>query len=270
MSTLTEVIAGDGLVVVPGAHDALAAKLFQQAGFSAVYMSGNGLSASLLAVPDIGLLTMTEMVARGRAFAAAVHIPVIADADTGYGGPHHVARTVREYEAVGVAAIHLEDQVFPKRCGAADGVELISACDHAAKIRAATQARSGTEFLIIGRTDARLVAGFPEALHRAQRYVDAGADLILVEMLQTPEEIEKLVSAIEVPVMFNAVAGKTPDLTPGQYAELGVKLLVYPLASILMYAQTMQDFAHYLAAGKAPQKFRPQALSLAQYTQILN
>ncbi|WP_207569140.1 isocitrate lyase/PEP mutase family protein [Mycobacterium decipiens] len=269
MPKLSDLLSGDELLIAPGAHDALGARIFEQAGFRAVYMTGNGLSASLLAAPDVGLLTMTEMVQRGRAFAAAVEVPVIADADTGYGGPHNVARTVREYQACGVAAIHLEDQIFPKRCGAMPGIELVSAEEHAARIGAAIEARTDAEFLLIGRTDARLTSGFDEALRRAKCYADAGADLILVEMLQTPKEIEDVARAVDVPVMFNVVEGKTPDLTPAEFAELGVKVLVYPLASTLIYAATMQTFARHLADGKTPATLQPPGLELTKYQRLL-
>ncbi|AKN17015.1 carboxyvinyl-carboxyphosphonate phosphorylmutase [Mycobacterium haemophilum DSM 44634] len=270
MTSLKSLLACEDLLVAPGAHDGLAARIFQRAGFRAVYMTGNGVSASLLAAPDVGLLTMTEMTAHARAMVRAVQVPVIADADTGYGNRDNVARTVREYEASGVAAIHLEDQVFPKRCGAMGGIELISAEDHAAKIRAATAARSSAEFLIIGRTDSRLNSGFDEALRRARCYADAGADLILIEMLQTPKEIETAVQVIDVPIMFNAVASKTPELTPRQFADLGVKVLVYPLAATLVYAATMQNFAHHLVEGNTPATFQSAALDLTEYSQVLD
>jgi len=201
-----------GIVVAPGCHDALGAKIIEKAGFEAVYMTGNGLSASLIGAPDIGLLTMSEMVERGRAFAQAVQIPVIADADTGYGNANNVQRTVRAYEAAGVAAIHLEDQVTPKRCGAMAGLALISAEEHADKIRAACAARAGSDLLIIGRSDARIPHGFADALNRGQAYARAGADLVLLEMLQTEEEIREAARKIDTPLMFNFVDGKAPPL----------------------------------------------------------
>ena len=176
-----------GMVVAPGCHDALGAKIIEKAGFDAVYMSGNGLSASLIGAPDMGLLTMSEMVERARTLVGAVKIPVIADADTGYGNANNVQRTVRAYEAAGVAALHLEDQLTPKRCGAMTGLTLISPEEHADKIRAACAARRSADLLIIGRTDARLLNGFADALARGQIYACAGADLVLLEMLQSAE-----------------------------------------------------------------------------------
>ncbi|MFJ4655291.1 oxaloacetate decarboxylase [Nocardia sp. NPDC088792] len=268
-SDLRQMLSESRMVVAPGVHDGLAAKVFGDAGFPAVYMSGNGTSASLLGAPDIGLLTMTEMVMRARAIVAATGVPVIADADTGYGNAVNVARTVREYEAAGVCAIHLEDQVMPKKCGAMAGLELVSADEHADRIRAAIDARSSADFLIIGRTDARLPLGFEEALRRARTYADAGADLVLVEMLQSPQEIEHLVRQMPVPVMMNAVSGKTPDLVPAEFANLGIAILAYPLASILTYTRSMRDLAAHLAHGGSPAQFSPAELSLDQYAQVL-
>ncbi|MFI1912831.1 oxaloacetate decarboxylase [Nocardia sp. NPDC020380] len=269
-SGLRQLLSESRMIVAPGAHDALAAKVFEAAGFPAIYLSGNGTSASLLGAPDIGLLTMTEMVMRARAIVAATGVPVIADADTGYGNSVNVARTVQEYEAAGVCAIHLEDQVMPKKCGAMAGLELVSAAEHADRIRAAVDARSNPDFVIIGRTDARLPLGFDEAVRRARTYADAGADLVLVEMLQSPREIETLVREMPVPVMMNAVSGKTPDLAPAEFANLGVAILAYPLASILTYTRSMRDLAAHLARGKSPAQFSPAELSLEEYARTLS
>lgn len=188
--SLRNMIKKSDMIIAPGCHDALGAKALEKAGFEAVYMTGNDLSASLIGAPDIGLLTMTEMVERGRAFVDAVSIPIIADSDTGYGNVNNVQRTIRAYKAAGVAAIHLEDQVTPKRCGAMSGVALISADEHAEKIRAACDARNNPDFLIIGRSDARLISGFADALKRGQTYARAGADLVLLEMLQSEDELQ--------------------------------------------------------------------------------
>src|SRR6201993_766742 len=167
---LRALLASGQTIVAPGAFDPLAARLVEEAGFPAVYMTGFGTSAALLGRPDVGLLTMTEMVDNAGRIAAAVDIPVIADADTGYGNPVNVIRTVREYEAAGVSAIHIEDQVQPKKCGHMDGKQVIGAKEMAAKIAAAVAARRSPDFLIIARTDARAVGGLPAALERARRY----------------------------------------------------------------------------------------------------
>ncbi|ACL56451.1 isocitrate lyase/PEP mutase family protein [Methylobacterium nodulans] len=258
-----------GILVAPGCHDALGARIIEQAGFEAVYMTGNGLSASLIGAPDVGLLTMTEMVARGRSLAAAVSVPVVADADTGYGNLNNVVRTIREYEAAGVAAVHLEDQVTPKKCGAMKGLALVSAEEHADKIRAAVAARTDPDFLIIGRSDARIPNGFPDALRRGQIYAEAGADLVLLEMLQSIEEMREAVASISKPLVFNYVEGKVPDLKVSDFAELGFKLLNYPVSSTLAYARMMRDFAASLARDGTTLASGPPLLSLHDYEQIL-
>lgn len=258
-----------GIVVAPGCHDALAARIIQQAGFEAVYMTGNGLSASLIGAPDIGLLTMTEMVARGRAIAEAVDVPVIADADTGYGNLNNTVRTVREYEAAGVAAIHLEDQVTPKKCGAMKGLALISAEEHAEKIRAAVAARRNPDFLIIGRSDARIPNGLEDAIRRGQAYATAGADLVLLEMLQSVEEMQEAIRRIPAPLVFNYVEHKVPALTVKDFEALGFKLLNFPVSSTLAYASTMRALMAAIARDGTTLGEAPAQLSLHEYEGIL-
>ena len=267
--SLNERLKRPGIVVAPGCHDVLGARIVARAGFEAVYMTGNGLSASLIGAPDLGLLTMSEMVERGHAFAGAVDIPVIADADTGYGNVNNVRRTVRAYEAAGVAAIHLEDQVTPKRCGAMTGLVLVSPEEHAEKISEACSARTDPELLIIGRTDARIPNGFADALARGRAYARAGANLVLIEMLQSEDEIAEAVQSIDAPLMFNFVDGKAPPLTAARFERLGVKLLSFPVSSTLAYARMMTSFVkhirvHGTTAG-SPQPLMP----LAEYDTVL-
>lgn len=258
-----------GLIVAPGCHDALGARIIERAGFEAVYMTGNGLSASLIGAPDIGLLTMTEMVERGRAFADAVKIPVIADADTGYGNANNVQRTVRAYEAAGVGAIHLEDQVTPKRCGAMAGLALISPEEHADKIRAACEARRNPDLLIIGRSDARIPNGFTDALARGRAYAAAGADVVLLEMLQSAEEIREAVETIDAPLMFNYVDGKAPPLTAKEFEALGVKLLAFPVSATLAYAQMMTSFVDHIKAHGTTADAPQARMTLPDYEALL-
>lgn len=267
---LAALLRNPGLVVAPGCHDALGAKIVEKAGFDAVYMTGNGLSAALIGAPDIGLLTLSEMAERGRAFADAVDIPVIADADTGYGNVNNVQRTIRAYEAAGVAAVHLEDQVTPKRCGAMAGLELISAEEHADKIRAACKARRNADLLIIGRSDARLPHGFADALKRGKAYADAGADLVLLEMLQTEDEIRTAVREIDAPLMFNFVEGKAPPLTAAQFEKLGVKLLSFPISATLAYAHMMTAFAAHIKAHGTTVGAAQALMSLSEYESLLD
>jgi 2,3-dimethylmalate lyase len=201
---LRELLAGGEPVLAPGAYDALSARLVEQAGFEAVYMTGFGASASLLGRPDIGLLSFGEMVHSARRLAQAVEVPVIADADDGYGNPINVIRTVKEYEAAGVSAIHIEDQVSPKKCGHLEGKQVIEASEMVEKVRAAAEARSSEDFVIIGRTDARAVEGLDGALERARRYREAGADVLFVEAPQSEEEVTAVAEAFpDVPLLFN-------------------------------------------------------------------
>jgi len=236
---LTELMAAGEMVLAPGCYDPLGARLIEEAGFPAVYMTGFGTAAGRLGRPDVGLLTLSEMVDNARRIAQAVDVPVIADADTGYGNPLNVIRTVHEYEAAGVAAIHLEDQATPKKCGHMEGKELISPGEMAAKVSAAVAARHSPDFLIIARTDARAVEGLDGALERAQRYRDAGADMLFVEAPQTTHEIERIADRFAgAPLLFNyAEGGKTPAVTHAFLRELGFRLVIFPL-SILLTATT--------------------------------
>jgi 2-methylisocitrate lyase-like PEP mutase family enzyme len=223
-----ELLGRDGMVIAPGAYDGLTAKLIAAAGFEAVYMTGAGTAASF-GYPDFGLLTMSEMVDNARRIAAATVLPVIADADTGYGNELNVFRTVREYEAAGVAGIHIEDQGFPKKCGHLDDKEIVPREDWLAKIRAAAAARREVEFGIIARTDARAVAGFDEAVARANAAFAAGADMAFVEAPQTLEEVAAVPRLVKGPCLINVVyGGKTPDLDLREAEAMGYKLAIVP------------------------------------------
>jgi 2-methylisocitrate lyase-like PEP mutase family enzyme len=216
------------MIVAPGAYDCITAKLIEQAGFAAVYMTGAGTAASL-GYPDFGLVTMSEMVANAGRLVAAVEVPVIADADTGYGNELSVFRTVREFETRGVSGIHIEDQEFPKKCGHLEGKEIIPREDYLAKIRAAVAARHEEDFTIIARTDARAVAGFDEAIARANSALDAGADMAFVEAPQTEDEIAAVPRLVGGPCLLNVVrGGKTPDIDLRQAEALGYKLAIVP------------------------------------------
>jgi carboxyvinyl-carboxyphosphonate phosphorylmutase len=218
----------DGMVVAPGAYDCITARLIEQAGFAAVYMTGAGTAASL-GYPDFGLVTMSEMVANARRIAGAVEVPVVADADTGYGNELNVVRTVREFERSGVSGIHIEDQEFPKKCGHLEGKEIVSREDYLAKIRAAVAARSDQDFTIIARTDARAVAGFDEAVARANAALAAGADMAFVEAPQTLEEVAAVPRLVDGHCLLNVVrGGKTPDLDLREAEAMGYKLAIVP------------------------------------------
>ena len=233
---LRELLAGDGLVVAPGAYDCLTARMVEQAGFPAVYMTGAGTAASL-GYPDYGLLTMSEMAGNAARIAAAVGVPVIADADTGFGNELNVVRTVREYSAAGVAALHIEDQEFPKRCGHLDDKAVIGADAFVSRVRAASENRPDGDLVLIARTDARAVHGFEEAIERANRALEAGADVAFVEAPQTLEEVAEVPRRVDGPCLLNVVAaGKTPDVRLERAAELGYRLAIVPvllLAAVL-------------------------------------
>jgi 2-methylisocitrate lyase-like PEP mutase family enzyme len=223
-----ELLQRDGMVVAPGAYDGITARLIGQAGFDAVYMTGAG-TAAALGYPDFGLVTMSEMVANARRIADAADLPVIADADTGYGSELNVYRTVREYETAGAAALHLEDQAFPKKCGHLDDKEIVPREDWLAKLRAAAAARRDRDFAIIARTDALAVAGFDEAIARANAALAVGADMAFVEAPQTIEEVAAVPRLVRGPCLLNVVlGGKTPALDLGEAEAMGYKLAIVP------------------------------------------
>jgi 2-methylisocitrate lyase-like PEP mutase family enzyme len=226
---LRELLRDAGLITAPGAYDCITARMIEQSGFSAVYMTGAG-TAAMLGYPDYGLVTMSEMVENAGRIAAAVSAPVIADADTGYGNELNVVRTVREYEQRGVAGIHIEDQGFPKKCGHLENKVVVPLEDYAAKIRAAVSARSDPDFLIIARTDARAVLGFEEAVRRANAALDAGADMAFVEAPESIEEVAAVPRLVRGPCMLNMVwRGKTPDVTLDDAQAMGYKLAILPV-----------------------------------------
>jgi 2-methylisocitrate lyase-like PEP mutase family enzyme len=240
--------------VAPGAFDPLAARLVEEAGFPAVYMTGFGTSAALIGRPDVGLLTMTEMAASAGRIADCVDIPVIADADTGYGNPLNVIRTVGAYEAAGVAGIHIEDQVAPKKCGHMEGKLVIGAEEMAAKVRAAAEARAQPEFVIIARTDARAVEGLERALARARLYREAGADVLFIEALVSEAEVEEAARAFPgVPLLFNwAEGGKTPPVSLARLTELGYRIVIFPISTLLAATAAMRVILREIATGGTP------------------
>src|SRR3954469_12442195 len=230
-------------VLAPGAYDGLSARLIERAGFPAVYRTGFGAAASLLGRPDVGLLSFAEMAGHARRLVQAVGVPVIADADDGYGNPLNVMRTVREYAAAGVAALHVEDQVAPKRCGHMDGKDVIEPAEMVEKVRAAVEARADSPMLIIARTDARAIEGLDGALERARRYREAGADALFVEAPETEEEIAAVAEAFPgVPLVFNWVdGGKTPQLPLDRIRELGFALVIYPVTTLFAAARAVSE-----------------------------
>jgi 2,3-dimethylmalate lyase len=260
-ATLRSLLESREPVLAPGAYDALTARLIEQAGFPAVYMTGFGTAASLLGRPDVGLLTLTEMVGNARRIAQVVDVPVIADADTGYGNPLSVIRTVREYEAAGVSAIHIEDQILPKKCGHMENKQVIAASEMAEKLRAAVEARKSTDFLIIARTDAR----------RARQYREAGADVLFVEGPQSEQEVAEVARAFpSVPLLFNwAEGGKTPPMPFDQLKELGYRILIFPISALLVATQAVRTVMEKIRADGTPFRVAPELMPFKQFNDLL-
>src|SRR5215470_19455585 len=226
---LRQLLDTPGLIAAPGAYDGFSARLIEAAGFPAVYMTGAGTAASHLGQPDLGLATLTEMATHAGHLASCISLPLIADADTGYGNALNVVRTVREYERAGVAGLHLEDQVAPKKCGHIAGKQVIPAREFADKIRAAVEYRTDPDLVIIARTDARAVTGLDDAIARGNLYREAGADVIFFEAPQSADEIRRVAREVKAPLLANMVqGGRTPAMTVAELETLGFKIVIFP------------------------------------------
>lgn len=250
---LRDLLSAGALVAAPGAPDCLTARMIAQAGFPAVYMTGLGATAVRIGQPDLGLLTQTEMADHARSMVRAVPLPVIADADTGYGGPLNVRRTVEEYAQAGVAAMHLEDQESPKRCGQLAGVRLVPVRDAELRISAAVSARQqpGSEMLIIGRTDALQTEGLEAALNRARRYRDLGADLAFVDGVKTRKEVEGIARGLEGPKVVSLVDGTdAASLSRAELMEMGFQIALYAVTTLFAAGAAIREaLAHLSRAG---------------------
>lgn len=239
----------DHTVVLPGAINALSGRLIEREGFEALYLSGAVLANSVGGVPDVGLMTLTEAEAHAAAIARVTTIPIIADADTGYGEADNAARTVRVLEQAGVSGIHLEDQVFPKRCGHLEGKELVPAKAFCEKLAAASAAKSSPEFLLIARTDARSVEGYDAAVARANQYLDAGADAIFPEALGSEEEFRRFAQEVKAPLLANMTEfGKTPYTSIEKFADMGYRMVIFP---VTLQRVAMKAMEHALRVLKA-------------------
>jgi methylisocitrate lyase len=232
-----------GCVAMPGVPNASFARQVEQAGFSAVYISGAGLANATAGVPDVGLLTLTEVAQLAGYIARAVRIPALVDADTGFGGEESVSRTIVELERAGLAGCHIEDQEFPKRCGHLAGKKLVPGDEMVAKIKAAVRARHDPDFMIMARTDARAVESFDEAVTRAQSYVEAGADAVFPEALQTPEEFKTFAQEVKVPLLANMTEfGKSPLLSLEELARLGYRMVIFPMSAFRVAMKRTDEF----------------------------
>ena len=240
-------LSAPGLIIAPGAYDALSARLIEQAGFDVVYMTGSGAANSLLGQPDLGLTTMTEMAGQAARISAATTLPVVADADTGYGGPLNVRRTVQEYERAGVAALHIEDQTFPKRCGHFAGKSVISIDEMVAKIKAAVAARSDPDLVIIARSDAAALEGIDAALNRGRAYQAAGADALFIEAPSSVDELRQIGRSFQVPLIANMVEGGATPLVPAAELEaMGFKLVLHAGALLRTAVLAIEETLRYL------------------------
>lgn len=266
---LRTALAGGRILRFPGAFSPFVARLAQAAGFDGIYVSGAGV-ANDLALPDIGLTTLTEVASRARAICPAVDLPVLADADTGFGEPLNVARTLREMEDAGLCGIHLEDQENPKRCGHLDGKTLVGVEAMARKVRAAVRARSDPDFLVIARTDARAVEGLQHAIDRAKAYVDAGADVIFPEALADPHEFEAFRRAVPVPLLANMTEfGKSPLLTAAQLEALGYQVVIYPMTAFRLAMGAVEDGFREIAAAGTQAGLVPRMQTRARLYEVL-
>ncbi len=234
--------ASKGPILLPGAYNALTARAIQRAGFEGVYVSGAGLANCVHGLPDVGLTTLTEAVQHASVIARAVGVPVISDADTGFGEAINVARTVELFAAAGVAGIHIEDQVLPKRCGHLPGKELISPEQMCEKIRAGVAARAGGELVLIARVDSRAVSGLPDAIDRARTYVDAGADAIFPEALTSEDEFAQFAAQVPVPLLANMTEfGQSPLIPAARLGEMGYRMIIYPMTLVRVSMKAVEN-----------------------------
>jgi 2,3-dimethylmalate lyase len=266
---LRELLRRDQALMAAGAFSPMPAKLAQQAGFEAVYMPGGGTALDRLGVADLGLITMPEMLENAAAIAQSVTVPVIADADTGFGNALNVRRTVREFERAGVAAIHLEDQVFPKRCGHLAGKSLIPIDEATQKIRAAVDARADPDFMIIARCDALAVAGMDEAVRRGHAYREAGADMLFIESPRSIDEIAEIPRWLPGPHLFNmAASGKTPFLSVDEITRFGYKLMILPNFTALAAIKAMAEVLAEIKRSGTAAGIMDRCASFQQFTAL--
>lgn len=263
---LRQALAGERAVMAPGVIDAMYARLVAEAGFSAMYMSGAGTSATRLGYPDVGLLTMHEMIDNATRIADSSDVPLIADADNGFGGPLNVRRAIQLYERGGVAAMHLEDQVLPKRCGHLAGKQVISAQEMVAKIKAAVDARNDENFVVIARTDVLALEGRNAALDRGEMYREAGADVIFIES-PGPDDLPHIAPRFPgVPLLYNmATSGKTPFLKREEIEALGFKLIIYPNWLLLSACEAVRQSLEVMKAEESIASIAPRVMNFRQF-----
>ena len=257
--------------MIPGVFNALTARLAERAGFKAVYQSGAALSAGLAALPDVGLLSLTEFAEQAHYLTAAVSIPVISDADTGFGEALSVERTVAMFESAGLAGLHLEDQEMPKRCGHLSGKSLVSADVMVSKLQAAVAARRDPSFVIIARTDARATEGMEAAINRSQKYIDAGADMIFPEALQSADEFRQFAGAVPVSLLANMTEfGKSPLLSAAELGKLGYAAVLFPVTTLRVAMKAVEGALAQLARDGTQQGFLDRMQTCAELYDLLD
>lgn len=265
-----KLLEGKTILVAPGAYDGLSARLIEKVGFPLIYVTGGGIARSM-GYPDMGLLTMSEVITRVKNIVDVTEIPVIADADTGYGNALNVMRTVREFEAAGVAGIHIEDQITPKKCGHYEGKSLVSEEEMIKKIEAAREARTDPDFVVIARTDARAVEGFENAIQRAKRYVGAGADMIFVEAPQSVQEIRKIADSISIPLLINMFkGGKTPLVPMKELDAMGYRVAIVPSPLQLAAIHAMKELLQILKEEGTIEPFSEKMASFKERDEIVD
>ena len=267
---LRQLLEKPEIIILPGAYDCIGAKLIESEGFPAVYMTGAGTAAARTGRPDVGLITMNEMVDNARRMAQSVNIPLISDCDTGYGNPVNIVRTVKEFEAAGVAAIQIEDQVWPKKCGHYEGKQVIPQDEMVQKIKAAVDTRQDKDFLIIARTDAIAVTGFEDAIKRGLAYEEAGADMLFIEATRTMEQIETVTRTFKKPLLYNmATSGKTPVIPAKEMERLGFKIALYAGTTIYLFARTMKEFIRTLKETGSWEAYRDQMMPFQEFWDMM-
>jgi 2,3-dimethylmalate lyase len=259
------------IIVLPGVFDALSARIAQQVGFSAMFQTGYGSAAALLGMPDFGLLNAGETIDNANRIISAVDVPVLVDADTGYGNPLNVWKLVRDLENMGAAGIFLEDQVWPKRCGHMAGKDVIPKNDYIPKLRAAVEARRSKEFIIVARTDARAPLGLDEAIERGKAYRKAGADVIFVEAPRTTAELKRVADEIDAPLVANMIEdGVTPNLPAKDLLDLGYRIAVFPLSALYSATYAMQQVLTELKKTGATKQTRKLMVTFKDFNQFVD
>ena len=259
------------IIVLPGVFDALSARIAEQVGFSAMFQTGYGSSAALLGMPDFGFLNAGETVDNARRIIRAVNVPVLVDADTGYGNPLNVWRLVRDLESLGAAGMFLEDQVWPKRCGHMIGKDVIPKDDYLPKLKAAVEARHSKDFIIVARTDARAPAGLEEAIERGKAYRNAGADVIFVEAPRSVAELRKVADEIDAPLVANMIEdGVTPNLTGPELLKLGYRIVVWPLSGLYSATYAMREVFTELKKTSYTKKTRKMMVTFKDFNKFVD